>query len=75
MGIVTTNKVKEYLRLIQPLVEEELIKRGLLNVVGDEKYYAFGSDKVKEDLQRKMLKEKYDIDWDGPEDNTIDIFY
>ena len=75
MGIVTTNKVKEYLRVINPIVDEELIKMGLLNIVDGEKYYAFGSNKIKEEIQKRLLKEKYDIDWDGPEDNTIDIFY
>ena len=75
MGIVSTNQVKEQLRTIQPIVDEELIKMGLLNIVDGEKYYAFGSNKIKEEIQKKLLKEKYDVDWDGPEDNTIDIFY
>ena len=75
MGIVTTNKVKEYLRTIQPIVDDELIEMGLLNIIDGEKYYAFGSIKIKEEIQKRLLKEKYNIDWDGPEDNTIDIFY
>ena len=75
MGIVSTNQVKEQLRTIQPIVDEELIKMGLLNIVDGEKYYAFGSNKIKEEIQKKLLKEKYNVDWDGPEDNTIDIFY
>ena len=75
MGIVTTNKVKEYLRTIQPMVDEELTKMGLLNIIDGEKYYAFGSNKIKEEIQKRLLKENYNIDWEGPEDNTIDIFY
>ena len=75
MGIVTTNKVKDYLREIQPLVDSELIEMGLLNIIDGEKYYAFGSNKIKEEIQHKLLKEKYNVEWDGPEDNTIDIFY
>ncbi len=75
MGIVTTNKIKEHLRTIQPIVDKELEEMGLLNIIDGEKYYAFGSNKIKEEIQKRLLKEKYNVDWDGPEDNTIDIFY
>lgn len=75
MGLVTQNKLKDHLRTIQPLVDEELIKMGLLNIVDGEKYYAFGSTKIKQEIQQRLLKEKFDIDWEEPDDNTIDIFY
>jgi len=75
MGIVTQNKTKEYLRIIKPLVDEELEKMGLLNIINGEKYYAFGSNQVKKELQHKLLKEKYNIEFDDIDDNEIDIFY
>lgn len=75
MGLVTQNKLKDYLRQIQPLVDEELIEMGLLNIIDGEKYYAFGSTEVKQEIQKRLLKEKYDIEWEEPMDNSIDIFY
>ena len=55
-------KVKKYLKEIEPDVDKELIEIGLLKIENGKKDYALGSVNVKWDIQKKILKDKYNID-------------
>lgn len=66
-------KVKKYLKEIEPDVDKELIEIGLLKIENGKKDYALGSVNVKWDIQKKILKDKYNIDWKSPKDKNPNI--
>ena len=66
-------KVKKYLKEIEPDVDKELIEMGLLKIENGKKDYALGSVNVKWDIQKKILKDKYNIDWKSPKDKNPNI--
>lgn len=66
-------KVKKYLKEIEPDVDKELMEMGLLKIENGKKDYALGSANVKWDIQKKILKDKYNIDWKTPKDKNPNI--
>ena len=66
-------KVKKYLKEIEPDVDKELMEMGLLKIENGKKDYALGSVNVKWDIQKKILKDKYNIDWKSPKDKNPNI--
>ncbi len=66
-------RVNKYLKEIEPDVDKELIKMGLLKIENGKKDYALGSVNVKWDIQKKLLKDRYNIDWKSPKDKNPNI--
>lgn len=66
-------KVKKYLKEIEPDVDKELMEMGLLKIENGKKDYALGSVNIKWDIQKKILKDKYNIDWKSPKDKNPNI--
>lgn len=66
-------RVNKYLKEIEPDVDKELIEMGLLKIENVKKDYALGSVNVKWDIQKKMLKDRYNIDWKSPKDKNPNI--
>ena len=66
-------KVKKYLKEIEPDVDKELMEMGLLKIENGKKDYALGSVNVKWDIQKKILKDKYNIDWKSPKDKNPNV--
>ena len=46
---------------------------GLLKIENGKKDYALGSVNIKWDIQKKILKDKYNIDWKSPKDKNPNI--
>ena len=73
MNFIKKIRVNKYLKEIEPDVEKELIDMGLLKIENGKKDYALGSVNVKWDIQKKLLKERYNIDWKSPQDKNRNI--
>ena len=73
MKLLQRFKVKKYLKEIEPDVDNELMEMGLLKIENGKKDYALGSVNVKWDIQKKILKDKYNIDWKTPKDKNPNI--
>ena len=65
--------IKRYLKEIEGEVDKELVEAGLLEIEDGEKFYAFGRCHTKWAIQKRLLKEKYNIDWESPADKNPDI--
>lgn len=64
-----------YLKKIQPEVDEKLMKMDLLKIENGKKIYARGSCTVMWQIQKKLMKEKFNIDWKSPQDKNPDILF
>lgn len=73
MSIFEKIKINKYLKKIESDVDKELIDMDLLKMENGEKKYALGSANVKWDIQKKLLKERYNIDWQNPKDKNPNI--
>ena len=68
MSIFKSIKIKKYLKKIEPDVDKELIKMGLLTIVNGKKNYKMGTCHVKWQIQKKLMKERFNIDWKSPQE-------
>lgn len=73
MGLIKSWKIKKALKEIQPEVEKELMNLGLLKVENEKKIYAMGSTNIKWKIQKRILKERYNLDWKSPQDKNPNI--
>jgi len=71
-------KIKRALKEIQDDVDKELIDLNLLKIENNKKIYigGLGSYRAVWGIQKRLLKERYNIDWKTPEEEhperTID---
>lgn len=73
MNIFKKLKIKKCLKQIEPDVDKRLIELGLLKIVNGKKEYAFGSVNTKWQIQKELLKEGFNIDWQTPQDKNSNI--
>ena len=73
MNFLRKFRVKKYLKEIESDVDKELMGMGLLKIENGKKDYALGSVNVKWDIQKKLLKDRYNIDWKSPKDKNPNI--
>ena len=66
-------KIKKYLKQIEPDVDKRLMELGLLKVINGKKEYAFGSVNTKWQIQKELMKERFNIDWQSPQDKNPNI--
>lgn len=69
------NEVEKYLKEIKPEVDKQLIEMGLLTITDGKEYPAFGSCHTRWDIEKRLLKEKYNIDWQTPAEKNPYIKY
>ncbi len=62
------NNVNKYLDEIKEEVDAYLIKEGAMTVKNGEKIALPGSCNIRWKLEKKLLKERYGIDWKSPAD-------
>ena len=70
MNIFKKMKINKCLKIIEPEVDKQLMEMGLLTVENGQKKYAFGSINVKWQIQKDLMKEKFNIDWKSPQDEN-----
>lgn len=69
-------RVKKLLKKIEPEVDKELIALNLLKIDDNgKKDYALGSCNVTWEIQKRILKEKYNVDWKSPQDKNPNIHF
>lgn len=73
MELFKNLKTKKALKEIQNDVDKELMALDLLKIENDKKIYAIGSCHTKWAIQKRILKEKYNIDWKSPQDENPHI--
>ena len=73
MNIFKKIKINKCLKKIEPDVDKRLIELGLLKVVNGKKEYAFGSVNTKWQIQKELMKERFNIDWQSPQDKNPNI--
>ena len=73
MNFLQKFRVNKYLKEIESDVDRELMGMGLLKIENGKKDYALGSVNVKWDIQKKLLKDRYNIDWKSPKDKNPNI--
>ena len=66
-------KINKLLKEIEPEIDKELESLGLLKIIDGKKDYALGSINIKWDIQKRILKERYNIDWKSPKDKKSNI--
>lgn len=66
---------EEMLKEIENEVDNEMIERGLLTVKDGRKIPAFGSIHVRWEIEKKLLKERYNYDWKTPAEKNPGIMY
>ncbi len=66
---------EKYLKEIEEEVDQELIKLGLLNIYEGKKIPVFGSCHVRWGIEKKILKERFGIDWKTPAEKNPNIEY
>lgn len=67
--------VDKYLKEIESEVDNELIKQGLLRIENNKKIPVFGSCYTRWEIEKRILKEKYNIDWLTPAERNPHIKY
>lgn len=65
------SKIEQYLDELESEIDEELVKSNLIVVRNGKKYSLSGCCYVKWGLQKKLLKERYNIDWESPIDKGL----
>lgn len=76
MNILKKYKEKRMLKKIESEVENELMKMDL--VIVDEngkKHYKMGTINIKWAIQKRLLKEKFNYNWESPQDKNPNITY
>lgn len=73
MNIFKGIKINKLLKEIEPEVDKELIEMGLLKIENGKKDYALGSVNVKMEIEKRLLKEKYNIDYQTYKDKHPEI--
>ena len=66
---------EEMLKEIENEVDNEMIERGLLTIKDGRKIPAFGSIHVRWEIEKKLLKERYNYDWKTPAEKNPGIMY
>lgn len=67
--------VEKYLKEIEEEVDKEMIKQGLLTIDNGRKIPAFGSCHTRWAIEKRLLKERYNIDWQTPAEKNPFINY
>lgn len=70
MNIFKNMKINKLLKELEPDVDKELISMNLLTIDNGKKNYALGSTNIKWKIQKRLLKERYNIDWNSPQDKN-----
>ena len=70
MNIFKNMKINKLLKEIESDVDKELISMNLLTIDNGKKNYALGSTNIKLKIQKRLLKERYNIDWNSPQDKN-----
>ena len=73
MNFIKKMKEKKYLKQIEPEVDKELIDMELLKIENGKENYALGSVNVKWEIQKRLMKERFNIDWQSPQDKNPNI--
>lgn len=73
MNFIKKMKEKKYLKQIEPEVDKELIDMELLKIENGKKNYVLGSINVKWEIQKRLMKERFNIDWQSPQDKNPNI--
>ena len=66
---------EEMLKEIENEVDNEMVERGLLTIKDGRKIPAFGSIHVRWEIEKKLLKERYNYDWKTPAEKNPGIMY
>ena len=65
----TNELVEKYRKEMKDEIDQEMIKRGLLTIDENGKEIpAFGSCHIRWNIEKKILKERYNIDWQTPDE-------
>lgn len=75
MKLLKKIKERKCLKQIEPDVDTRLMELGLLKIVNGKKVYAFGSINTKWQIQKKLMKERFNIDWESPQDKNPNIYF
>lgn len=77
MGLLRNIKIKRALKEIQDDVDKELIELNLLKIENNKKIYTggLGSYRAVWEIQKRLLKERYNIDWKTPEEEHPERTY
>ena len=70
MNIFKNMKINKLLKELKPDVDKELISMNLLTIDNGKKNHALGSTNIKWKIQKRLLKERYNIDWNSPQDKN-----
>ena len=73
MGLLKSIKVKRALNEIEDEVDKELIDRGLLKIENGKKIFGLGVCHARWAIQKRLLKERYNIDWKTPAEEHPEI--
>lgn len=73
MSILKEMKIRKFLKEIEPEVDKKLIDMGLLKIENGKKDYALGSVNIKMEIEKRLLKEKYNIDYQTYKDKHPNI--
>lgn len=73
MSMFKSIKIKKCLKKIEPDADKKLMELGLLKVVNGKKEYVFGSVNTKWQIQKELMKERFNIDWQSPQDKNSNI--
>ena len=73
MSIFKSIKIKKCLKKIEPDVDKRLMELGLLKIINGKKEYAFGSVNTKWQIQKELMIERFNIDWQSPQDKNPNI--
>lgn len=77
--MLETIKLKKAEKEIEPLVEEEFnkwkIENGFVDKDGKPSKRVMGSCYIKWSIKKRLMKEKYDIDWKTPAEEHPDITF
>ena len=74
--VASYEEIKQILNEIDPEIDAELIERGLLTITDDgDKQYALGACHSVWGMQKRILRERYGIDWKTPAEQNPDITF
>lgn len=62
--------LEQAIKELEPEIDKILMELGKLKIVNGKKEYSFGSTHVKWSIQKKLLKERYNIDWEIPTEKS-----
>lgn len=66
---------QKYIKEMEAEVDQEMINRGLLHIENGEKVPVFGSCNTRWEIEKRLLKERYNIDWKTPAEKNPFIKY